>query len=117
MWRDLWDSGAVVTNGTDVPVERINPIPGYYASVSRLLADGSRFFPEQRMTREEALQSYTLNNAYAAFEEDEKGSLELGKLADITVLSQNLLTVEEEKIPDTVVVYTIVGGEVVYEND
>lgn len=117
MWRDLWDSGAVVTNGTDVPVERIDPIAGYYATVSRKLDDGTRFFPEQRLTREEALQSYTLNNAYAAFEEAIKGSLSVGKLADITVLSQNLLTVPEEKIPATEVLYTIVGGEVVYRRD
>jgi predicted amidohydrolase YtcJ len=115
MWRSLWDSGAIVTNGTDVPVESVDPIASFYATVTRQLADGSRFFPEQRLTREEALQSYTLNNAFAAFEEQEKGSLTIGKLADITVLSQNILTIPEEQIPDTKVLYTIVGGKVVYE--
>ena len=114
-WRDLIRTGAVVTNGTDVPVEPIDPIASYYASVSRMMVNGERFYPEHVMTREEALQSYTLNNAYAAFEEDIKGSLTPGKYADIVVLSQNLLTVEEEKIPATRVEMTIVGGEVKYQ--
>ena len=114
VWRDLIDSGAIIVNGTDAPVENLDPIPSYYASVSRRMANGEVLFPEQRMTRMEALRSYTLDAAYGAFEEDIKGSLEVGKLADITVLSQNLLTVDEERIPDTEVLYTIVGGEVVY---
>ena len=114
VWRDLLDSGAVIVNGTDAPVENLDPIPSYYASVSRRMANGEVLFPEQRMTRMEALRSYTLDAAYGAFEEDIKGSLEVGKLADITVLSQNLLTVDEDRIPDTEVLYTIVGGEVVY---
>lgn len=114
MWQSLWESGAVVTNGTDVPVEPIDPISSYYATVSRRLADGSVFFEDERLTREQALQSYTLNNAFAAFEEDIKGSLEVGKLADITVLSQDILTVPEEDIRSTEVVYTIVGGKVLY---
>ena len=114
VWRSLIDSGATIMNGTDAPVEDVDPIPSYYASVSRMMANGERFFPEQRMTRREALESYTINGAYGAFEEDLKGTLTPGKLADITVLSQNLLTVEEERIPETRVLYTIVGGEVVY---
>jgi len=114
-WRDLINTGAVVTNGTDVPVEPIDTIPTYYAAVSRMMVNGERFYPEHAMTREEALQSYTINNAYAAFEEEIKGSLTPGKYADITVLSQNLLTVEEESIPDTTVDITIVGGEVRYK--
>lgn len=114
-WQTLWQTGATVTNGTDAPVERINPIASYYATVSRKLADGSVFFPDERLTREQALQSYTLNNAYAAFEEGIKGTLTPGKLADITVLSKDLLTIEEDEIPSTEVVYTIVGGEVLYE--
>ena len=116
-WRDLIDSGAIVTNGTDVPVEAIDPIASYYSSVSRMMRDGTRFHPEQAMTREEALASYTINNAIAAFEEEEKGTLVPGKLADIVVLSQNLLTVEEAKIPATVVEMTIVGGEIVYQRE
>jgi len=113
-WRDLFETGAVVTNGTDVPVEPIDPIATYYAAVSRMMVNGKRFYPEHVMTREEALQTYTINNAYAAFEEDIKGSLTPGKYADITVLSQDLLTVDEDKIPETTVDITIVGGEVKY---
>ena len=114
-WRDLFNTGAVVTNGTDVPVEPIDPISSYYAAVSRMMVNGKRFYPEHRMTREEALQTYTINNAYAAFEEDIKGSLTPGKYADIVVLSQDLLTVEEDKIPSTTVDFTIVGGVVKYK--
>ncbi|MBI4519655.1 MAG: amidohydrolase [Gemmatimonadetes bacterium] len=114
MWRSLIDAGAVVTNGTDVPVEKINPIASFHASVTRRLADGRQFFPEQRMTREEALRSYTINNAYAAFEEDVKGSITRGKLADIVVLSRDIMTVPEDEIPTAQVVYTILGGEVLY---
>ncbi len=105
----------MINNGTDVPVESIDPIASYYASVSRVTSDGSVFFGEQRMTREEALRSYTLNNAYAAFEEDLKGSITVGKLADLVVLSQDILTVEEAAIPDTQIEMTILGGNVVYE--
>jgi len=114
MWSDLIDSGAVVTNGTDVPVEDISPIASYYASVSRRMADGEVFFADQRMTREEALRSYTTWAAYAAFEEHLKGQLLPGMLADITVLSQDILTVPEEQIPATQIDFTIIGGEVRY---
>ncbi len=117
VWQKLWQSGAVVTNGTDVPVEAIDPIASFYATVSRRLADGSVFFPDQRLSRAQALQSYTLNNAYAAFEEDLKGSLTPGKLADMVVLSQDIMTIPEEDIPATRVRYTIVGGEVLYEGE
>ncbi len=113
-WRDLFNTGAIVTNGTDVPVEPIDPISSYYASVSRMMINGEKFYPEHAMTREEALQTYTLNNAIAAFEEDIKGTLTPGKYADIVVLSQDLLTVEEAKIPETTVDITIVGGEIKY---
>ena len=114
-WRDLFSTGAVVTNGTDVPVERIDPIASYYSSVSRRMVNGEQFYPEHVMTREEALQTYTINNAYAAFEEDLKGSLTPGKYADLVVLSQNLLTVAEEQIPETKVEMTIIGGEIRYQ--
>ena len=113
-WRDLFNTGAIVTNGTDVPVEPIDAISSYYASVSRMMINGEKFYPEHAMTREEALQTYTLNNAIAAFEEDIKGTLTPGKFADIVVLSQDLLTVEEERIPQTTVDITIVGGEIKY---
>ena len=80
------------------------------------MPNGETFYPEHRMSREEALRSYTLNNAFAAFEEESKGSLEVGKLADLVVLSQDILTIPEEDIPTTRVDYTIVGGEVRYES-
>jgi predicted amidohydrolase YtcJ len=83
--------------------------------VSRKLDDGSIFYPDQRLSRLDALRTYTINAAYAAFEEDLKGSLTPGKLADITVLSKNILTVPEEEIRSTEVVYTIVGGRVMYQ--
>jgi hypothetical protein len=114
VWRKLLDAGVVVSNGTDTPVEDIDPIAGYHASVTRRMADGRLFFPEQRMTREEALRSYTWANAFAAFEEDVKGSLTPGKLADIVVLSKDILTVPEDEIRQAQVVLTIVGGKVAY---
>jgi predicted amidohydrolase YtcJ len=116
-WRDLFRTGAVLTNGTDVPVERIDPIASYYSSVSRTMVNGERFYPEHVMTREEALQTYTINNAYAAFEEELKGSLTPGKYADFVVLSQNLLTVDEKRIPETRVEMTFVGGELRYQRE
>lgn len=115
VWQKLMKSGAVVTNGTDAPVEDVSPIACYYATVSRKLKDGSVFFPDQRMSREEALRSYTVQNAFAAFEEQLKGTLKPGKLADITVLSRDILTIPEDEILSTDVVYTIVGGRVRYQ--
>ena len=114
VWKSLMEAGAVVSNGTDAPVEDVSPIASYYATVSRKLTDGSVFYPEQRLSRLEALQTYTINAAYAAFEEDIKGSLTIGKLADITVLSQDIMTIPEDEIPTTDVVHTIVGGQVMY---
>ena len=114
MWRSLLDSGAVIASGTDAPVEAVDPIASYHAAVTRQLPDGAFFFPGQVMTREEALRARTLDAAFAAFEEDIKGSLEAGKLADVTVLSKDILTVPDDEILDTRVLYTIVGGEVRY---
>jgi hypothetical protein len=114
VWRNLMKSGAVVTNGTDTPVEDVNPIASFYSAVTRQTVDGSLFYPEQKMTREEALKSYTWNNAYAAFEEEVKGSISRGKLADITVLSRDIMTVPDDSIPGTKVVYTIIGGQIKY---
>jgi predicted amidohydrolase YtcJ len=115
VWQKLMKSGAVVANGTDTPVEDVDPIQCYYAAVSRRLKDGTVFFPDQRMSRMEALRSYTINNAYAAFEEGKKGSLKVGKLADVTVLSGDILTVPESEIRSVKVDYTIVGGRVMFE--
>ena len=114
VWRDVLDAGVMIANGTDVPVEHISPIASFYSSVSRRMNNGEVLSAEHRMTREEALESYTINNAYAAFEEHLKGSLTPGKLADIVVLSRDIMTIPEEDIPATEVVYTIVGGEVRY---
>jgi len=114
VWRSLIDSGAVVTNGTDAPVEDVDPLPSFYASVTRKMTNGEFFYPEQAMTRMEALRSYTINNAYAAFEEHLKGSITPGKLADIAVLSENILTMPEDEIPTARVDYSIVGGEIRY---
>jgi predicted amidohydrolase YtcJ len=113
-WRGIIDSGGMICNGTDVPVEPISAISSYYASVSRMMNNGNRFFPEQAMTRMEALESYTINCAYASFQEDVLGSLTPGKLADIVVLDRDILTIDEDEIPGTQVDITIVGGEVRY---
>ena len=114
VWQKLMKSGAVVTNGTDAPVENVDPIPNYYAAVTRKLADGRVFYADQRMSRMEALRAYTIQNAYAGFEEDVKGSLTLGKLADITILSKDITTVPDEEIKSAKVTYTIIGGKIVY---
>ena len=114
VWKSLIEAGAVVANGTDAPVEDVSPIASYYSTVSRRLADGSVFYPEQRLSRLEALKTYTINAAFAAFEEDIKGSLTVGKLADITVLSKDVMTIPEDEISSTEVAHTIVGGRVMY---
>ncbi len=112
-WRSLLDAGVLVANGTDAPVEDVSPIESFYASVTRRRADsGLVFFPEQRMTREEAIYSYTMANAFAAFEEQLKGSLTAGKLADLVVLSNDLTQCADEDVLKTQIVMTMVGGEV-----
>lgn len=114
-WQDLWELGVVVANGTDAPVEDVDPIASFWAAVSRALPDGGRFDPDQRLTREQALQSYTLNNAIAAFEEEIKGSISPGKLADLVVLSRDIMSIPESEIRDAVVDLTVLGGGVVFE--
>src|SRR5690349_23183231 len=79
VWRSLMNTGAIIANGTDTPVEDVSPIASFYSTVSRMTNTGQRFLPEQRLTREEALRTYTLNNAYATFWEKEIGSLSTGK--------------------------------------
>ena len=117
VWQKLMKSGAVVTNGTDTPVEDVDPIACFYSSVTRKLKAGAVFFGDQKMSRMEALRSYTMNNAYASFEEPLKGSLKAGKLADVTVLSKDILKIPDEEIPSAKVDFTIVGGKVLYERD
>ena len=120
LWRDLLDEGVLVTSGTDSPVEPVNPIANFYAAVTRKTLQGAPetgFEPAQKLTRIEALHAMTLAAAYAAFEEQDKGSIEVGKLADLTVLYQDLITVPEAEILNTDVLLTIVGGEVAYQRD
>ena len=114
MWRAFMDAGVLINNGTDVPVENIDPFANFYSSVTRKQKNGTTFYPKQKMTREEALYSYTLANAYATFEENQKGSLEVGKYADLIMLSNNIMMCNENEIPKTKVLMTIIGGEVRY---
>jgi len=116
VWQDLMDAGAIIANGTDAPVEDVDPIASYYSTVSRRMNNGLVLNAEQRMSRMDALKSYTINNAFAGFQEDIKGSLTVGKLGDITVLDRDILTVDEDDIPNIEIVYTIIGGEVMYSN-
>ncbi|MFQ5631668.1 MAG: amidohydrolase [bacterium] len=115
IFRSMIESRAITMNGTDPPVEDIDPLASIHCAITRKLPDGSLFFPEQSMTREQALRSYTINNAYAAFEEKIKGSLTPGKLADITVLSKDIMAIPEDEILNTEIIYTIVGGVLKYE--
>ena len=120
MWQALLKTGIPVVNGTDVPVEPLNPIASFYASVSRKTLKGTPeggYEPEQKMTREQALRSYTLDAAYGAFEENIKGSIIAGKLADFTIYDQDIMTVAEDKLLDTQIAMTIFNGEVVYSKD
>ena len=116
VWRELINAGSTIVNGTDAPVESVNPLPNLYAAMTRKLQTGESFYPEHAMTRLEALQSYTINNAFGGFEETKKGSLEVGKYADIVILNQNLLTCDFEKIQETKVIFTIVNGEIKFES-
>lgn len=120
VWRKLIAAGATIINGTDVPVEPINPIASFYALVTRKTLAGlpeGGYEPSQKLTRAEALQAYTLNGAYGAFEEKEKGSIEVGKWADFTVLSGDLMTVPENELLQLQIEQTIVGGKTVYQRE
>ncbi|CAN5237583.1 amidohydrolase [soil metagenome] len=118
MWQSLLKSGAKVINGSDVPVEPMDPIASFYASVTRMTLKGEPaggYEPEEKMTREQALRSYTLDAAYGAFEEKIKGSVEPGKLADFTVFSQDIMKVPDSELLNTKIVMTLVGGKKVFE--
>ncbi len=120
VWQKLLQSGATIINGTDVPVEPVSPIACFYASVTRRTLDGfppDGYEPKQKMTRRQALRSYTLDAAYAGFEEDIKGSIEVGKVADFTVFSQDIMKVAEDKLLETIVDYTIIEGKIVYKRN
>jgi len=116
-WRWFLSEGVHVSNGSDFPVEEVNPLLGFYAAVTRQDASGKPdggWFPDQTMTREEALKSWTVEGAYAAFEEKTKGSLTPGKVADFVVLSRDIMRVPAKEILSTRVRMTVVGGEIVY---
>lgn len=118
MWQDLLTTGANVMNGTDAPVEPLYPLASYFASVTRQTLEGkpdNGYEPDQKMTREQALAAYTINNAYGAFEESIKGTIEIGKVADFTVLSKDILKIPAEEILATEIEYTIVNGEILYQ--
>lgn len=118
VWQKLMQTGAVVTNGTDAPVEPVDPIPSFYASVTRKTLEGlpeGGYEADQKMTRAEALKSYTLDGAYAEFEEDFKGSIEVGKAADFTIYDRDLMSVPEDEILDTQIMMTVVAGKVVFK--
>ncbi len=115
-FRDLVDSGALVINGTDAPVEKIDPIATFAAMVTGRTSDGSVFNPHHLLTREAALRAFTLDAARAGNEEGQKGSIEVGKLADLVVLSQDLLSVPDAALADTRVLMTVLGGEVVWRS-
>lgn len=120
MWQTLLKSGVPIVNGTDVPVEPLNPIASLYASFTRKTLKGlpeEGYEPEERMTREQAFRSYTLDAAYGAFEENIKGSITAGKLADFTIYDQDVMTVAEDKFLDTQVMMTIFNGEIVYRKE
>ncbi|NVJ86918.1 MAG: amidohydrolase [Algoriphagus sp.] len=120
VWQKLMKTGAVVTNGTDAPVEPVDPIPSFYASVTRKTLEGlpeGGYEADQKMTREEALKSYTLDGAFAEFEEDFKGSIEVGKAADFTIFDQNIMEVPEDDILKTKVAMTVMGGNVVFSQE
>lgn len=116
VWRKLIDNGAIICNGTDAPVEDIDPIQCFYSAVTRKNENGQTFYPGQKMTRLEALKSYTVNGAYISFEEDVKGTIEIGKYADLVVLSSDLLKCSDEEIKSAKVLYTIVNGKILFQN-
>jgi len=118
VWRKLLDAGAVIASGSDFPVEDANPLLGFYAAITRQDATGTPaggWTPRQRMTRDEALASFTRQAAFAAHAETWTGSIESGKLADLVVLSRDIMRVQPREILTTTVQMTIVGGEIVYQ--
>ncbi len=117
-WQSLLKSGAIIPGGSDAPVERGEPMIEFYAAVARKDQkgfSGEGWHPEQAVSREQALKMFTLWSAYAAFQEKDKGSIEVGKLADLTVLSNDIMKIPEPEILKTRCVMTVIGGEIVYE--
>ena len=120
LYKSLIDAGAVVAFGTDWPVVDLNPMLGLYAAVTRRTDDGKNpngWLPEQKLTIEQAIKCYTINGAYAAFQENIKGSIEIGKLADMVILSDDILTIDPVKIKDVKVDMTIFDGKIIYTRE
>jgi predicted amidohydrolase YtcJ len=116
-WQSFLNTGCIIPGGSDAPVERGEPMIEIYAAVARKSVKGESgegWHPEQAVSREDALKMFTLWPAYAAFEEADKGSIEVGKLADFTVLSQDIMKVPEKEILETRNEMTVIGGEIVY---
>jgi predicted amidohydrolase YtcJ len=119
-WRSLLDADATIAFGTDLPVEPLDPMEGLYAAVTRkdrMGEEGDGWFPEQKLTIEEAIELYTLGGAYAQFMEDRKGMIKKDYLGDVVIINQDLMTIPEENIMKTKVDYTIVGGKVVFKRN
>jgi predicted amidohydrolase YtcJ len=117
-WQSFIKSGSIIAGGSDAPVERGEPMIEFYAAVSRKSLSGftgEGWHPEQAVSREQALKMFTIWAAYAAFEENVKGSIEVGKLADLTVLSADIMKIPEREILKTQCVMTVIGGEVVFQ--
>ncbi len=118
-WRKFIEAGCVIPNGTDAPVELVNPYHNLYAAVTRMDREGEPkggWYPEECLTREEALRSCTKWAAYGAFEEEQKGSIEVGKLADFVKIDRDIMNCPESEIKDIKALLTVVGGETVYES-
>jgi len=118
MWSDLLDTGVMIINGTDVPIEPISPIANFYASITRRTLAGlpeGGYEPQQKMTREEALKSLTYAPAFGAFQEADRGFIGVGALADFVILDRDILNVAEDEVLETSVVATIIDGRIVYE--
>ena len=119
IWKTLLQANARLAFGTDWPVESLNPMEGIYSAVSRKsITDktGNAWLPDESLSVEKAVECYTLDSAYASFEEGIKGSLQVGKLADIVVLSKDIFTIPEAEILNTTVVYTVLGGKIIYSS-
>jgi len=119
-WNSLVKTGAIICGGSDAPVERGEPMIEFYAAVTRKSTDGGSqqgWHPEEAVSREQALKMFTINAAYAAFEEKDKGSIEPGKLADFTVFSGDIMKIPEPEILKTRCEMTVIGGEIVYQTN
>ena len=118
-WRTIIDSGSIIVNGSDAPVELANPFHGLYAAVTRMDREGlpaGGWYPNQRMTRPEALKSFTIWAAYGQFEDKLKGSLEAGKMADFVVIDRDYMQCPDAEIKDITPLLTVIGGKMVYQN-